>query len=146
MTVYALSGIVLVYRNTELFKIEKQVEKKLQPKLEVEKIGNTLSIKKFKVEKTEGDILFFAGGTYNSKTGMANYTSLELPFVLKKMTGLHKATTNSPMYWLNIFFGLSLLFFSLSSFWMFLPQTKVFKKGLYYTLGGIVLTLIILFI
>jgi len=90
--------------------------------------------------------LFFAGGTYNSKTGMANYTSLELPFVLKKMTGLHKATTNSPMYWLNIFFGLSLLFFSLSSFWMFLPQTKVFKKGLYYTLGGVVLTLIILFI
>gem|GEM_PF-5564251 len=42
--------------------------------------------------------------------------------------------------------GLSLLFFVVSSFWMFLPNTTVFKKGLYLTLSDVVLTLILIFI
>jgi hypothetical protein len=29
---------------------------------------------------------------------------------------------------------------------MFLPSTSIFKKGMYFTLGGIILTLILLFI
>jgi len=60
------------------------------------------------------------------------------------MEKLHKATTNSPLYFLNIFFGVSLLFFVLSSFWMFLPKSDIFKKGIYFTIGGIVLTLFLL--
>src|SRR5688572_32170720 len=49
---------------------------------------------------------------------------------LDKMTHLHKASTDDPLYWLNVFFGVSLLFFVLSAFWMYLPKTKVFKAGL----------------
>lgn len=146
MAVYALSGIVLIFRDTDLFKVEKQVEKKLQPKLEVEKLGKTLKIKNFKINKTEGDILFFDKGTYNYKTGTVNYVSKDLPIVLKKMTSLHKAKASSPLYWLNIFFGTALLFFAISSFWMFLPKTKIFRTGLYFTIGGMVLTIILLFI
>lgn len=146
MIVYSVSGIVLIYRDTDVFKTEKQVEKQLQPKLEVAELGRALKSRNLKITKTENNILHFKNGNYNSETGFVNYTSNELPFVLKKMTGLHKATTNSPVYWLNIFFGLSLLFFAISSFWMFLPKTKVFKKGLYFTIGGIVLTLLLLFV
>jgi len=69
----------------------------------------------------------------------------KIPFVLDKMQNLHKATTKSPVYWLNIFFGLSLLFFVISAFWMFLPSTTVFKKGIYFSLLGIIMTVIILF-
>ena len=75
---------------------------------------------------------------------MAQYTVKKLPLVLDKMTSLHKATTNSPLYFLNIFFGASLLFFVISAFWMFMPGTDIFKKGLYFTAGGIILTLIML--
>lgn len=146
MIVYSVSGIVLVYRDTDVFKTEKQVEKKLEPKLEVAELGKALRIRNLKVNKTADNILYFKNGTYNSETGFVKYTSNELPFVLKKMTGLHKATTDSPVYWLNIFFGVSLLFFAVSSFWMFLPKTKVFKKGLYFTIGGIALTLALLFL
>jgi hypothetical protein len=32
----------------------------------------------------------------------------------------------------------------LSSFWMYLPKTTIFKKGLYFTLAGIVLTILLL--
>jgi uncharacterized membrane protein (DUF485 family) len=78
---------------------------------------------------------------------MTNLTFIkELPSVLAKMTELHKARSQQPLFFLNIFFGLSLLFFVLSAFWMYMPKTSVFKKGLYFTFGGIVLTLILLFI
>jgi hypothetical protein len=72
-------------------------------------------------------------------------TTKELPFLLEKLTKLHKADTKEPLFFLNVFFGLSLLFFVISSFWMFLPKTKIFKKGLYFAIAGIILTLVLLF-
>ncbi|WP_372746181.1 hypothetical protein [Lutibacter sp.] len=146
MTVYALSGVLLIYRNTELLKTETQQNKMLKPSLTINEIGKELKMKDVELIKAEGDILYFKNGTYNTKTGAAQFTSKNLPYVLEKMTRLHKATTNEPLYWLNVFFGISLLFFAISSFWMFLPKTKTFRKGLYYTFGGIILTLIMLFI
>jgi hypothetical protein len=109
-------------------------------------LGEALKIKRLKVDRMEGDMYYFKDGTYNSSTGLAVYSQKELPYVLDKMTHLHKAKTADPLYFLNLFFGLSLLFFVISSFWMFMPHTDVFKKGLYFTLGGVVLTLILLFV
>ena len=109
-------------------------------------MGQKLRIRGLKVEKQERGIYYFKEGTYNSQTGEANYIKKELPYILDKMTHLHKATTRDPLFFLNLFFGTSLLFFVISSFWMFLPSTKVFKKGLYLTFGGIILTLIMLFV
>ena len=99
-----------------------------------------------KVDKKEGDILYFKDGNYNQKTGVAEVKKMQLPFVLEKMERLHKATTDSPVYFLNIFFGASLLFFVLSAFWMYTPKMPVFKKGMYFATAGIVLTLVLVFI
>jgi hypothetical protein len=33
-----------------------------------------------------------------------------------------------------------------SAYWMFLPQTDIFKKAIYFTLGGMVLSVIMIFI
>ncbi|MEP3043441.1 MAG: hypothetical protein ABJO53_06035, partial [Nonlabens ulvanivorans] len=88
----------------------------------------------------------FKNGDYNKATGAVNYTKMELPYVLDKMTHLHKAKSSQPLFFLNITFGLGLLFFVLSSFWMFMPGTSIFKKGMYYTAAGIVLALVLLFI
>lgn len=146
MTVYALSGMVLIFRNTNAFKVQREVEMKLSPELQSEELGKALRVRDFKITKAENDIVFFENGSYNSKTGVANFSRTQLPYVLDKLTKLHKASTDKPLFWLNIFFGLSLLFFSISSFWMFLPKTTIFKKGMYFTLGGIILTLILIFI
>ena len=146
MAVYAISGIVLVFRNTDFLKQETKIEKTIATNLSGVEAGKKLKIKRFKVDKKEGSVYHFKQGTYDSQTGIAKYTKKELPFVLNKMTHLHKATTNDPLYWLNLFFGTALLFFVVSAFWMFLPSSQVFKKGLYFTLGGIILTLIMLFI
>ncbi|WP_281615208.1 PepSY domain-containing protein [Flammeovirga sp. SubArs3] len=145
MAVYALSGVILIFRDTDFLKREIQYEKTVAPQLKKEELGKALSIRRLKVEKQEGDIMYFRNGTYNASTGEAKYSSKKLPFFIDKMTHMHKATSKSPLYFLNIFFGVSLLFFVVSTFFMFTPKTKIFKKGLYYTAGGIVLTIIVLF-
>ena len=146
MTVYALSGVILIFRETSFLKIEKQIEKQLQPNVEIAEIGKAIRKRNIKINKSEGSLVYFDNGTYNKETGLVKYTSKELPYVLDKFVHLHKSTTNHPMYWLNIFFGVSLLFFAISSFLMYLPKSKIFKKGLYYSFAGIVLTIILLFL
>ena len=146
MAVYAISGIVLIFRDTDFLKSAHTETIKIEPNVKNENIGKALEIRKYQFDREEGDMVYFKNGDYNRKTGVAHITSKELPYVLDKMCHLHKASTDDPLYWLNIFFGVSLLFFVLSAFWMYLPKTKVFKTGLLYSLAGLVLTLILLFI
>ena len=144
MAMYAISGITLIFRDTDFLKQEKQIEKQLKPGIESEELGKELKKKDLKIEKEEGDIISFKEGTYNKLTGIAKYSSRELPYYMQKLTKLHKASTKEPLFFLNVFFAISLLFFVVSSFWMFLPKTTIFKKGLYFTLAGIILTIILL--
>ena len=144
MAVYAISGFTMIFRETNFLKSDKQIEKQLSPNIKTEDLGKELSMREFKVEKEEGDIISFEQGTYNKSTGVAKYTSKEWPYFIEKLTRLHKADTNSPLFFLNVFFALSLLFFVISAFWMFLPKTTIFKKGLYFTLAGVVLTIILI--
>ena len=146
MAVYSISGIALIFRKTDVFKKEVKITKTISPNLSVKDLESTLKIKNLYVNSIEGNLVYFDKGRYNKLTGDVIYSKKELPYFLKKMQTLHKATTKSPVYWLNIFFGISLLFFVISSFWMFLPFTSVFKKGIYFSLAGILMTIIILFI
>lgn len=146
MAVYAISGIILIFRDTDFLKVEKKVEKELKPNLEAEELGKALRIRELQITDTNGAVVSFAQGTYNKETGVAVYTTKELPLVLNKMTQLHKANTKQPLFFLNILFGLSLFFFVISSFWMFLPGTDVFKKGLYFAAAGLVIALLLIFI
>jgi hypothetical protein len=146
MAVYALSGVLMIFRNTDFLKKDYVLEKSLPVDTKSEELGSKLRIKNFKVEKEEGDMVYFNGGDFNKQTGLATYTKKELPYVLKKMTDMHKATSDRPLFFLNIFFGVSLLFFVISAFWMFLPKTSIFKKGLYFAAAGLVLALLVIFI
>ncbi|MBT33281.1 MAG: hypothetical protein CMO01_26770 [Thalassobius sp.] len=146
MAVYAISGIVMIFRDTTLFMKDTTVTQVLPENTTLENLGQALRIRRFSVEKVEGNVAYFKEGTYDTSTRTAVYTKSELPFVLEKITSMHKATSSRPLFFLNIFFGLSLLFFVISAFWMFMPSTSVFKKGLYFSLAGLVLALIVIFV
>lgn len=146
MVVYSLSGILLVYRDTDFLKKETKINKVLQKNLTEKELGKEIKIKGFEVEKTENGIMFFKQGTYNTTTGQVNYTKKELPYVLDKFTKLHKSQSKDKFSPLNAFFGISLFFFVISSFWMFNPKTKAFKRGMYYAAAGLVLAIILVFI
>jgi hypothetical protein len=145
MAVYALSGIIMIFRETEFLKNETIETIQLEPNL----TGGELSPKLrmgVKIDRQEGDVLYFKDGTYDTSSGIATVKKQKLPFILEKMERLHKATTNSPVYFLNIFFGASLLFFAISAFWMYSPKVSFFKKGLYFSIAGIILTILMLFL
>lgn len=146
MAVYAISGILLIFRDTDFLKSEKVIQKTVDPGLSTDNLGKALGIKQLKVKGEEGNRILFEHGFYNIATGAAEYKVKELPKPLEKMTRLHKAKSADPLFFMNIFFGLSLLFFVLSSFWMFMPDTPVFKKGMYFMAGGILLMLAMLLI
>lgn len=145
MAVYAISGIILIFRDTDFLKKEKHNSKQIKPGLTAAELGKEIKNRDVKIDSVSGDVQLFKGGDYNTKTGTVNYTTKTLPFLVEKLNHLHKAKTGDPLFYLNIFFGASLLFFVISSFWMFMPKTHIFKKGLYFTLAGVILTLIMLF-
>lgn len=146
MAVYALSGIVLIFRNTSFLKKKQTITKTLAPNLPPEEVGKNIQMRDLKFESSEGTIQHFRQGTYNSQTGEVTYTIMKLPVIVEKLTHLHKAGTKDPLFYLNVFFGVSLFFFVLSSFWMFMPKTSIFKKGLVFTAAGVVLMVIMLLV
>lgn len=146
MAIYSVSGIILIFRNTDFLKKEKQKIETIAPNLGEEALGKAIKIKNLKIIKQQGDQLYFEQGTYNSKTGVADYTIKELPYLVSKMNNFHKANTSHPLFYLNIFFGCSLMFFVISTFWMFAPGTQIFKKGILFTIAGVVLTLVLLYV
>lgn len=146
MAVYAISGVVMIFRNTDFLKHEVVIAGSLAPDLTAEQAAKELRLRSAEVKRTEGDVLHFADATYDPATGATTQTRMNLPYVLNKMTSLHKASTRDGLFYFNIFFGLSLLFFVVSAFWMFLPNTAILRRGLLFSAVGVVLTLILLFV
>ena len=81
MAVYAISGVLLIYRDTGFLKKEKKFDKVIEANIPKDKLGKELKIKGLEVTEQKGDLLIFREGTYNSKTGEAHYTKKELPLL-----------------------------------------------------------------
>ncbi|KQC33576.1 membrane protein [Nonlabens sp. YIK11] len=146
MAVYAISGVTLIYRDTDVFKKKTEIETTLEPNLTADQVGKELKIRRFSATSETATTINFKNGSYDKTTGAAAYTKVETPYLLNKLQNFHKAETGDPLYFLNIFFGVSLLFFVVSAFWMFLPSTPIFKKGMWFAAAGLVLTLVLLFV
>jgi hypothetical protein len=146
MGIYAISGMILIFRDTDFLKSQKIEQRHISIGLTADNLGKELKIRDFKVTGQEGKILHFKQGNYDSVTGIATIKQMKLPLVLDKMTRLHKADTKSPLFFLNVFFGLSLLFFVVSAFYMFTPSSAIMKKGLLFTLAGMILVLVMLLV
>lgn len=144
MSVYAISGMLLIFRNTDFLKDEQTTIKKVAPGLPEEEIGKAIGIKELKVSRKDADTFFFRDGYYVSSTGQSVFKSKKLPVALDLMTKLHKSKSGDPLYYLNLFFGFSLLFFSISSVFMFVPKSIIFKQGLYIALAGAILTVVLI--
>ena len=142
--IYSLSGIILVYRGTDFMKHDVTVERKLDPNLTEQQLGMEIRQRDFKVEKIEGETLYFSNGSYNKTTGIAVFTIKEVRFPFNKFNELHKISSNDGKHWVTIVFGILLLFMALSSFWMFKINTKAFRRAMIYTAGGILVCVLLL--
>lgn len=145
MAVYALSGVLLIYRDTNFLKKENKFEVVLKPELTDKELAKEIKVRNLEFKPGEGDLKTFEQGTYNSKTGEAKYIKMKLPFVLEKFNDLHKSTSKHRYATLNTFFGFSLFFFVISSFWMFNYKSKAFRRGMIYAGIGFALAIIMVF-
>lgn len=136
MLIYALSGMLLVFRDTDFLKSEQAITTQVAPNLDEKQLAKALKFRNLDVQKTEGDIVYFKDGQYNTATGQADYTVKKLPIVLEKMNNFHKAPSKGNMGGLNTLFGVTLLFFVLSSLFFFSPKSQIFKRGLLFVLAG----------
>ncbi len=144
--IYSVSGIVLIYRDTDFLKQEKLIEKNIGPNIETSELGQILHMRDFKVLKDEGEIISFNNGTYNKVTGVAKYNSKDLPGILSRFTNLHKTSSRNASHFLGVFFGILLLFLAVSSLWMFKPQTRIFRRAIYIAGIGVVTAVVLVFI
>lgn len=146
MAIYALSGMVLIFRDVDLLKQEHHFNKTLEAGLSDKALGKEIGIRNLEITKKTNDTAYFKEGWYVAKIGVVTYKKREYPFIMGKLVSLHKSKSAEPLSALNVFFGASLLFYVISSFWMFQPKSKIFKRGMVYTLAGALLTLILLFV
>lgn len=146
MAVYAISGILLIFRKTDFLKYEQIQVQQLPPQLTNAQLTSTLNIKGSEVISESETGIVLNVGEYDKTTGTMSVVKKDYPIVLAKMVKLHKATHKSPLYWLNITFGVGLLFFVISAFMMFVPKLPMYKNGLKIAgVGALVTVLVIIF-
>ncbi|MGK0291130.1 MAG: hypothetical protein ACI86H_002597 [bacterium] len=143
--IYSISGILFIYRETDFLKQEQFLKRIISKNLKAHELGRALHNKKIRAVNTEKGIIFFKNGkysgTYNKLTGEAIYKSKELPFLLEKVNSLHKSTNKGVRYWFTTLYGLLLAFLAISSFWMYKPKTKNFKRGISLTMVGVLIAI-----
>lgn len=143
---YGISGITLIMRDTDFMKKEKKITFNLAPGIDPSELGRNLRMREFNVEKTDGDVIYFKGGSYNKATGAVEQTVKDLVFPFNKMTELHKTPSGKPLHWFTFTFALVLLFLAISSLWMFKSTTKMFRQGIIIVIAGIAVAGILLFL
>jgi hypothetical protein len=103
-----------------------------------------LHIKNLEILKTEGDVVYFQNGTYNKATGVAMYSDKVLPTFLQKFNNLHRKSSKNLAHLFSTIFGILLLFLAISSFWMFKPNSKMFRRGIILAGSGLIFAIILL--
>ena len=139
--IYCISGIMLTLRNTDFLKSETSIKKTIDSGLNANQLNRALHLKKMKVVSESEDEIIFFNGKYNKGTGLVSYTSMEIPSVLRTFNALHTVSANDSRCWFTIIYAFSLLFLAVSSFWMYRPETKNFKRGIIISALGILASL-----
>lgn len=144
--IYAMSGIILTFRTTDFLKHETHITKNIGPNLKATELGAKMQVRSVNILRAEGDLIYFENGTYNTSTGIVDYNIKELPALLNNFNKLHKLASNSAFYVFNIVYGILLLFLAISSFWMFKPSTKLFRRGISIFAIGAVIAFTVIFL
>lgn len=142
--VYALSGVLLIYRNTDFMKITRTEELLLDKNLTARDLGGQLRLRGFKVEREEGSVIYFAGGSYDAQTGAAIVARKVYIPPFNKLVELHKITGRSKVSPITAAYGVMLFFLAVSSLFMFKFGSKKSKRGILLMAGGIVLTVVLI--
>lgn len=144
MMMYASSGILLIFRKTDTLKFDVEYHYALASAMRPLEVLDALKLKGLSVTgETEAQVLLNMG-YYEKASGLAHLTVKEYPAVVEKIVGIHKATTKSPLYFFNIFFGSALLFFAISAFFVFPSSAPAWRAGIKVASAGFLMALLVI--
>ncbi len=142
--IYSISGIVLTFRDTGFLKKETTTKKVIATNLNSDSLGKALHLRNLHIIENGREFIRFESGIYNKTTGAVSYTSDTLPVLIEIFNKLHKSSTKGSTFWFTTLYGGLLLFLAVSSFWMFRPGTKKFKRGVIISGAGFIISAFIL--
>lgn len=139
MAIYAFTGVVLIYRDTTIFKRSTYIEKIVPTQLNAEQLGQKLRIRNLSIKEEKNGVLYFEQGEYVPNTGEVRYHSMEYPTWIAELNRLHLGSSQYRYSWLTTLFGIALFFFCFSSFWLIPGSKKILKRSLYFILAGTIM-------
>ncbi len=142
--VYALSGVILIYRNTSFLRYEKRTEKVIEANLPVEQLGAKLRMHRFKVTSQKGDTIFFNGGHYIPATGEAVVVRKTYPETVMKLIRLHMMSGRNQFAIVGGIYGILLTFLAISGLFMYKFKSRNGRRGIVLTLLGVIFSVILL--
>lgn len=142
---FALSGIAQIFRDTNFLQREIHTPLQLAPALTAETLAPALKVREVRVQKTEGTVMYFRGGSYDSATGKADRIQKEWLFPMDRMTELHTSPSKDAIHWLTLVYGVLLLFMATSSFFMFKAGSVLHRRGLILAMAGVVIAILALY-
>lgn len=141
--VFALSGSLLVFRDTPFMKVKQTEEMQLASGMDAVELSQHVRVRGFKVESIEGDIIRFNGGKYDAASGKAVVFRMVYPKPVDKLVNLHKVTSKSKMSWIVAIYGFILTFFAVSGMLMFKLGSNKSKRGLFLVGGSIAIAILV---
>jgi hypothetical protein len=139
--VFVLSGIAQIFRNTNFLQQETQHAIQLEPGLAPDALGPALRMREVRVERTEGSVSYFRGGSYDAATGRAVRTEKSYVFPIDRLSDLHTVASSAPVHWLTLLYAILLAFMTTSSFFMFRAGHALQRRGLLFAAIGLVVAI-----
>lgn len=144
ISVYALSGTLLIFRMSDFMKHDVEMERSLTPGLSMEELAREMRLPNLNNATVEGDMVYFQNGSYNSSTGEAVTIRRDLIFPFNKFSSFHRSGGTGIIKYITGLCGLMLFFLAVSSFWMYKKGSKKFWRGIILASTGIIFFLIII--
>ena len=142
--VLSFSGILLLYRTTDLLKFDTYHEKFIDKGLDASEIGGFIRQRELSVVRESNDTVYFTSGLYVKSSGFVSYTKKELPAWISKMNDFHTCSARDTAHWFMLFYAIALLFLAISSFWMFKASSRLFIRGIVFTVVGVLVVVLVL--
>lgn len=143
--IFALSGIAQIFRDSDFLQVQKQEAVQLAPGLAADALGPALRMREVHVDRTEGGVLYFRGGSYDPATGKAVRTTKSYLPPFDRLAAFHKSPSKSAVHWLTMIYAGALLFMGLSSFFMFRSGHALQRRGLVFAAIGLAVALAVMF-
>lgn len=141
--VYALSGITMVYRNTDFLKVERTHATSIAVMLTPERLKAELKLRDMKVLSDNDSTIVFDAGVYSKLSGEVTYTTKEYVVPIDKFAALHKVNSKSGVHIVGILFGAAIFTLAVTSLFIFPTKSKQFAGNMVVVAVGVAICILI---